>query len=101
MKYNQYAAAERPDDALANSQLGQNYFFLGDFEKALKYLQEAKRLDPSHFSQPQLVLAEIHLRRGETRDAIEELKDLLARHPDSRNAQQIRQRLAELGGKQP
>jgi Flp pilus assembly protein TadD len=34
MKYNQYAAAERPDDALANSQLGQNYFYLGDFEKA-------------------------------------------------------------------
>ena len=101
MKYNQYAAAERPDDALANSQLGQNYFFLGDFDKALKYLREAKRLDPSHFSQPQLILAEIHLRRGETAQAVEELKDLLARHPDSRNAEHVRRWLAKLGEKQP
>ena len=101
MKYNQYAAAERPDDALANSQLGQNYFYLGDFDKALKYLREAKRLDPSHFSQPQIVLAEIYLRRGETAQAIQELKDLLARHPDSRNAGQVRRWLAKLGEKQP
>ena len=99
LKYNQYAAGERPDDALANSQLGQNHFFLGDFDKALKYLQEAKRLDPAHFSQPQLVLAEIYQRRGDRAQAIAELEDFLARHPDSRNAEAARRWLEQLRGK--
>ncbi len=99
LKYNQYCAAERPDDALANSQLGQNYFFLGDFEQALEYLEKAKRIDPAHFSQPQLVLAEIHERRGERSRAIAELKDFLARHPESQNAEAARRWLAELQGR--
>jgi Tfp pilus assembly protein PilF len=96
LPYNQHAVAERPFDALANSQLGQNYYYLGDFERALKYLEEAKRLDPSHFSQPQLVLADIHLRRGERARAIAELEDFLARHPESRNAETARRWLEEI-----
>jgi len=98
LAYNQYAAAERPDDALAQSQLGQNYYFLGDFERALRHLEEAKRLDPSHFSQPQLVLADIHLRRGDRARAVAELEDFLARHPDSRNAEAARRWLDDLRG---
>jgi tetratricopeptide (TPR) repeat protein len=96
LKYNQYCAAERPDDALANSQLGQNYFFLGHFERALEYLEKAKRIDPAHFSQPQLVLAEIHQRRGDRARAIAELEDFLARHPESPNAEAARRWLGEL-----
>lgn len=96
LKYNQYCAAQRPDDALANSQLGQNYFFLGNFERAIEYLEKAKRLDPAHFSQPQLVLAEIHVRRGDRDRAIAELEDFLARHPESRNAEAARQWLGQL-----
>ncbi len=96
LPYNEHAVAERPFDALANSQLGQNYYFLGDFERALRYLEEAKRLDPSHFSQPQLVLADIHLRRGERARAIAELEDFLARHPDSRNTEAARRWLEQI-----
>lgn len=99
LPYNQYCAAERPDDALANSQLGQNYFFLGNFDRAVEYLEKAKRLDPAHFSQPQLVLAEIYSRRGDRTRAIAELEDFLARHPESRNAEAARQWLAELRGR--
>src|ERR1035438_8949824 len=63
LQYNLYAALTRPNDALANSQLGMTYFYLDKLELARKYLTTAKRLDPAHFSHPQLVLAEIGLRQ--------------------------------------
>jgi len=91
LEYNQRAVRDRPDDALANSQLGANYFYLGDHEKALGYLQAAKRLDPSHFSRPQLLLAEIYLRRLDRLNAMRELEDFLARHPDAPNAAKVRE----------
>lgn len=96
LKYNQYALAERPDDALANSQMGMNHFYLGDEEKAIKYLRAAKRIDPAHFSHPQLILAEIYRRRGDRVSLIEELEDFLARHPDSGNSDYARRTLEQL-----
>ena len=69
-KYNVHAVLTRPNDALANSQLGMTYFELGKLDLAEKYFVErARKLDPAHFSHPQLFLAEIHLRRGEQREA--------------------------------
>ena len=41
------------------------------------------RVDPSHFSKPQLFLADIYLRRGDRRAAAEALKDYLERRPDA------------------
>ena len=47
-----------------------NYFYLGKLDLSQKYLTLAARLDPGHFSHPQLLLAEIYwspagaLRRG-------------------------------------
>jgi len=38
----------RPDDALANAQLGMTYFKLDQFDQAEQYLLSAKRLDPAH-----------------------------------------------------
>ncbi len=96
LKYNQFAVSQRPDDALANSQMGMNYFFLGEDDKALEYLKTAKRLDPSHFSQPQLVLAQIYTRRGHLQAAIEELEDFLARHPEAPNAEAVNAWLEKL-----
>ena len=55
----------RPMDALANVQLGVNYVNLRKPDLAVKYLKEAKRLDPGHFSTPQLALYEIYLRSGD------------------------------------
>lgn len=96
LKYNRYAVHDHPADALANSQLGLNFFYLGDENQALKYLKTAKRLDPSHFSHPQLALAEIYLRRSNRAAAIAELEDFLARHPDDPSAAALRKQIDRL-----
>ena len=96
LPYNQYAVLARPQSALANSQIGMNHFFLGDAPQALGYLEKAKRLDPSHFSHPQLILARLHTQQGRAPEAIEELEDFLLRHPDSPKADQVQQSIENL-----
>ena len=96
LRYNLYAVLTRSNDALANSQLGMSYFSVGNLDLAEKYLTIAKKIDPAHFSHPQLMLAEIHLRRGERAAAIEELEDFLRRHPDAPEAARIRSSLHKL-----
>jgi Tfp pilus assembly protein PilF len=94
--YNQSAVRRRPNDALANSQLGLNYFELNDMERAEISLKVAIQLDPAHFSHPQLTLAEIYLRRGDRAAAVEQMQDFLKRHPDSAQATRVRGDIAEL-----
>jgi Flp pilus assembly protein TadD len=96
LKYNIFAVLARPTDALANSQLGLTYFHLNRFDLAEKYLQTAVKLDPAHFSLPQLTLAEIHLRRGEREKAADDLEDFLARHPDWHAAAKMREAIRSL-----
>ena len=96
LRYNLNAALRRPRDPLANSQLGMSYYLIGKLDLAEQYLIVARKLDPAHFSHPQLILAEIHLRRNEREAAIGELKDFLARHPDSRQAPQVKAEIARL-----
>ena len=93
LDYNRFAARAHPNDALANSQLGIDYFQLGQFDNAEQYLSAAERLDPSHFSHPQLMLAEIYARRGDKPSTLRELRDFVSRFPDSPTAQEIRKRL--------
>jgi tetratricopeptide (TPR) repeat protein len=81
--YNQRAVARRPNNALANSQLGLSYVDLNDPDSAEKYLKTAVGLDPAHFSHPQLALAEIYLRRGDRQSALRQLHGFLEQHPDS------------------
>ena len=96
LQYNLYAALTRPNDALANSQLGMSYFYLGKLDLAHRYLTAAKRLDPAHFSHPQLMLAEIALRRQDRTAAVGELEAFLQYHPDSQEADKINEKLAQL-----
>jgi Tfp pilus assembly protein PilF len=96
LEVNVHATLTRPNDALANSQLGMTYFELGQFDSAVKYLERARKLDPAHFSHPQLFLAEIHLRRGEKAEAARVLEDFLQHHPDYPQAESIRRNIAEL-----
>jgi tetratricopeptide (TPR) repeat protein len=96
LDYNVRAVLTRPGDALANSQLGMVYFELGQFDQAVKYLERARQIDPAHFSHPQLFLAEIHLRRGEKREAADVLADFLSHHPDYPQAAKVRQNIEEL-----
>ena len=95
-EYNLRAVLARPNDALANSQLGQTYFALGRLDLAQKYLELARQIDPAHFSDPQLLLAEIHLRRGERLEAAAVLEEFLKYHPDWPAAARMKQTIAEL-----
>ena len=96
LQYNLHAALRRPSDALANSQLGMSYFLSGSLDLAAKYLTLARQLDPAHFSHPQLLLSEIHLRRNEQAAAIEELEDFLRRHPDAPEAPEVKSTIRRL-----
>lgn len=95
-RYNGYAVLARPNDALANAQMGLTYFEMGSFDLAVQHLEKARRADPAHFSHPQLVLAEIHLRRGEKAEAAEALEDFLEHHPDWPQADRMREKIREL-----
>jgi tetratricopeptide (TPR) repeat protein len=94
--YNLRAVLARPNDALANSQLGQTYFGLARMNLSEKYLERARQIDPAHFSHPQLLLAESHLRRGERREAAAVLEEFLKYHPDWPQAAKMRETIAEL-----
>jgi tetratricopeptide (TPR) repeat protein len=94
--YNQRAVTRRPNNALANSQLGLTYFDLDDPDTAEKYLKAAIRLDPAHFSHPQLTLAEIYLRRGDRPSALLQFRAFLEQHPDSPQAATVHRKIAEL-----
>ena len=90
MEINQRAHDARPQDSLANAQLGLSYFRLGDFEHAVQYLEQTKFLDPAHFSNPQIALARIYLRRSQYEAAVRELRDFLEQHPDAPEAMNVR-----------
>ena len=96
LPFNQRAVRDRPEDALANAQLGMNYFKLDQFDQAEQYLLAAKRLDPAQFYQPQIFLADIYTRRGNRSAAIKELEDVLAIRPDGPLSERIRHNLAQL-----
>jgi tetratricopeptide (TPR) repeat protein len=86
----------RPNDALAHSQLGMNYFQLGDLNLSVQHLDRARAIDPAHFSHPQLLLAEIHLRRGEKRAAADSLEEFLRYYSDWPQAAQMRANIVDL-----
>ncbi len=96
LPFNTRAVRQRPGDVLANSQAGINYFLMNQFEKALGYLKEAKRLDPFHFTHPQRFLAEIYLHLSDRSAAAAELEDFVTRHPDAPEAALARRRLAQI-----
>jgi len=86
---NLHAQNAQPKDALANAQLGLSYFLLGDYEHALSYLRLTKEIDPAHFSNPEIPLAEIYLLHSDQAAALKELEDFLKVHPDSSQAESI------------
>jgi len=96
LQYNLHGALRRPNDALVNAQLGMSYFLSGNLDLAAQYLTLARQIDPAHFSHPQLLLSEIHLRRNERAAAIEELEDFLKRHPDAPEAPEVKSTITRL-----
>jgi len=96
IEFNQHAQELRPLDALANAQLGLCYFRLGEFDPALEYLERTKELDPAHFSNPQLTIARIYLRRSQREAALRELEAFLEEHPDSGESESVRTTMEEI-----
>ena len=83
LETNLEAVKANPGDALAHSQLGKSYYYLGRFDEAEDHLKRAKALDQSHFSFPQIVLMNIYLKRNQPAEAIAEMEEFLKLHPDS------------------
>ncbi len=96
LPHNLAAVEMRPDDALAQSQLGLSYFYLEKFPEAEEHLKKAISLDPGHFSYPQLPLAEIYLVRNDTESANREIEQFLQFHPDAEQSTVIKERLARI-----
>jgi tetratricopeptide (TPR) repeat protein len=96
LAYNLRAVSRRPNNALANSQLGLTYMELKDLDRAEKYLKLAVHLDPAHFSHPQLPLAGIYLQKGDRPAAIKALRSFLEHHPDAPEAKAVKQELTDL-----
>jgi Tfp pilus assembly protein PilF len=94
--FNTLAVSKQPNDALARSQLGMACFALGKLDAAEAELREAIRLDPRHFSNPQLLLADIYEREQKPEAAAGILEQFLNLHPDFTLAPQIRERIARL-----
>jgi tetratricopeptide (TPR) repeat protein len=90
------AVRARPDDALAQSQCGLNYYYLKQFDEAETYLKQAISLDPGHFSFPQLALADIYLGNKDFKSAARELEQFLALHPDAKQAPAVRKQIEEI-----
>lgn len=96
LKYNTEAVRRRPQDALAHSQLGLTYALLNQLDGAEKHLLLSIRLDPDHFSRPQLTLAEVYIRKNEPGRAADLLEEFLRSHPDWPTAEKMEQSIAQL-----
>ena len=96
LRFNTLAVVARPNDALANSQLGMTYFYLDRLDLARKHLAQARQADPAHFSHPQLLLAEIELRGQNWQGAADQLEDFLTQHPDWPRGDQVRAAIRDL-----
>lgn len=96
LPYLHRAVEKHPMDALANAQLGKAYFSLTDDLLAEHFLQEAKRIDPRHFSYPQIFLAAVYARHGDPEAVTRELTELIRHAPDSPLAGQLRSTIAVL-----
>ena len=90
------AVKAMPGDALAHSQLGSSYFFLGRLDEAEIQLKEAKAIDAGHFSYPQLVLVGIYARRNQPEAAAAEIREFMKLHPDSEWTPKLRKALETL-----
>ena len=94
--FNTLAVSKQPHDALAHSQLGMACATLNRLEAAEAELREAIRLDARHFTNPQLILADVYERTNRPAAAADMLEQFLELHPDFGAAARIRGRIEAL-----
>ncbi len=93
--YHKLAVKVRPQDPQARYNLAMSFFQLGDMENAADQLAKVKALEPAHFTQPQLLRAEIYRVLEDFDSMILELEDFLVFFPDDPKTEQVRQALAD------
>lgn len=95
VKHHSQAVKMRPQDPQARYHLAMSYFQTGDLEKASDQLVKEKALDPTHFTHPQLLSAEIFRIQEDYDSMTREMEDFLELFPDDPKAGQVRQALDE------
>ncbi|MCK5879937.1 MAG: tetratricopeptide repeat protein [Holophagae bacterium] len=89
------AVKMRPQDPQARYHLAMALFQLGDLQAAIDQLAKEKALDASHYTQPQLLSAEIYRNLEDFDSMIREIEEFLDRFTDDPKAGQVRQALAD------
>jgi len=95
--YYEQAMLIRPEDPQLRTQLGMALFQLQELTLALDQVVKALALDPRHFSQPQILAAEIFRLMGEKGKMAAELRDFLDNFPDDPKVPAVKQALAAAG----
>ncbi len=91
-----HAFSIRPTDLQVLSQLALNYFYLHDFSQAKNYFLTVLNRDPASSVKPQLFLVHIALAERNKDDAARYIKEFLAVHPNSPQAAELKDTLANL-----
>lgn len=92
----QKAILIRPDDPLPRTQLGMAFYRMLELSLALDHLVKARTIDPGHFSQPQILTAEIFRTLGDRESVVTELNDFLENFPDDPKVPAIKKVLASV-----
>jgi len=93
---NKRALELRPNDPLANSQVGINYFYLRNYAESKRFLEKVLSLDPYSANSPQLFLAHIAFAEKEQDSAQKYIRGYLELHPNSPQAPHLRRTLQNL-----
>lgn len=86
----------RPDDPLPRAQLGKALYQMLELSLALDHLVKARTIDPGHFSQPQILTAEIFRILGDREYVVAELNDFLKNFPDDPKVPAIKEVIASV-----
>ncbi len=86
-----------PGDPQPRAQLGMALYQLQELSLAMDQLVKAKTINPKHFSQPQILSAEIYRLWGEGENMAAELHDFIDNFPDDPKVPAIKQVLESSG----
>ena len=80
----------RPDDPFPRTQLGTVFYKMQELTRALDQLVKARALDPRHYSQPQIITAEVFRTLRDRESVTLELEDFLENFPDDPKVPAVR-----------
>ena len=86
----------RPDEVVAQSQMGMCYYYLRDYKSAKKHFTRVLDLDPAFFTSPQLYLVPIAMSEDSVEEAAGYMRSYLEYHPNSTEAPRVRRMLQGL-----